>query len=336
MKKNTLLLILTILLLALFTSCDDTGVFDSIRNSEPVSNENTNQVIALKDNLIYYVTQIDGLKSYDITTKATTTLSTDNAFKSSKVAVLSGDYIVSYDNSSFTVYSITNKTIFTATATDTSILSKIRKGNNNLFYMSDGTYTVTVDETKKELTFTKAGSTENTNFISVYNGVYTYGTIDSNDTITVSSYYTSKDGNAYNKAVFDGVSSANDLGTFITATEDHKYLFFVKDSKTVIYSSDDQINYTKLKTLSSTYFGAPATTAAKAIATGSTIVLMKGTSYITTSTTKDDNEVKKTGSLSYDTILGIVSANSKYYIVTFNSGIHEMSVNDTTYEITIS
>lgn len=344
MKKIKLLSVLALLILVLVSSCDNSGVYDAIWNSEVVTNEDNNNVPGINGDSIFYISSVDGLKSYSLSTGETADLNSNASLRRSVAAAydISGNYIISYDNSNLSVVSTDGQNLYTVSDPDAAFISKIRKGYGSLFYCTDGTYTLAVtvnDETQTAvLTPTLVHSLSSNGLqISVNSGVYTV--YDASNKVsgyyvctgfeeTVSSEFTAA---SFTK---DGKNVAvNDVGTLIAATPDQCYLFFNNGSATDIYYAASGSGYTLLKTLSNYSFGSGATSSAKAIVSGSTLVLMRGSYYIATSTTAGENNFEY-GSLPYDTILSIEDNGSgTYYLVTYNSGIHTMTVNDADHDI---
>lgn len=349
MKKINILSILALLVLVLFASCDNTGVYDSIWDAEVVTNEDSNNVPGLNGNYIYYLSEVDGLKSYNVENGEITPLNNDITLRRSRAAVFdtTKSYIVSYDGTEFTVVSLDGQKLYKVSNTEGAFNSKIRKGYGSLFYTTDGTYSVTVntdaDALTANLTFNSVHTLNSNISISINSGVYTV--YDSNR--QVSDYYVVNGFDEGTQAAYTAASftkngeavAAKDLGTFIAATSDQSYMFFNTGSATDIYHAASGSAYTLFKTLSNYSFGAGATNSAKAIETDTTLILMRGNYYLTTSKEASTSSVNpvRAASLSYDTILSVLESGNagSYYVVTYNSGIHTMTVNDAEHTITL-
>lgn len=348
--KKYLLPILALLTLFLFASCDNTGVFDSVWNDEQISNENIITVLgrtSAADSKIYYISEVNGLTSYDTSTKERVILNNDISLRRSRGAAFdtTGKYVVSYYYESvvsssdkgkihFCIVSLDDPTSLTPADTITGLEStNLREGFGSLLYSLDGVYSVTVTAGETvTATATQVSGVTDINTIFTNSGVYAKLTDSSANNI----YYTSPSGegtaSSYSQASFPGLTDNDATVSFITATPDHEYVFFYKtvnsNSSIVIYHYDGNA-YTAL---SESITGETFTSAAesRAVEYGNRLVLIRGSkALLIDSTSGAEIASSENTSISYEFIKGIVpNTDGTFTIVTRNKGIHTMTVTE--------
>lgn len=333
MKKINILSILTLLILLLFASCDNTGVFDSIWNDEKVSNENISIVVGRTsddNDTIYYLSEVNGLSKFANNT--ITVLNTDSEFKASRIAAFdsTGTYIISYNDISkkYTVASLVDGNILFTTNTVEN-LGEISKGSGYLFYCKEGTYTLNVNVENESITAnsTPTGAITGNMLVISDSGIY-----EMENNVYFTSPVSTGINTSYIQASF---GEESDPGVFVASTSDHKYLFFYKDNRLNLYAWTNGSSYSKVgEGISTTYFTSDHFVP-KAVLTSdsSSIVLIRGNQAILVDPTTGAQRGNAT-SLSYDYIKGLFGNNDgTFTVVTFNNGIHTLTVSGTTIRI---
>lgn len=332
MKKFNFITILLILTVFLFSSCDNTGVLDSIWNDEKATNENVEIVVGRTDSdsdSIYYLSQANGLTKYTISRGQTEILNSDPEFKASAGAAFdeSGNYIISYKNATktFTVANLTGEIVY-KTSNAVTDLGEFKQARGYLVYCENGVYKLTYNAESKAITASRVGAEVTGSFYSIDQNSGVYEIRNSGTT----EYYTSPTGTGlisnYSKANF---GEETDPGSFVTATPNHQYMFFNKASKLNIYYYEDGTYVKKGEGISNVSFY--NSNDPKAILTkDNSIILIRGTYALLVGT--DGTQKSVNSNISYDFIEGVFlnTDSDTYTLITHNKGIHTLTVDGST------
>lgn len=189
MKKNILLIALSLVLIATFVSCDNTGIFDAVQSTVPADDVGIYQYIGYSESksLGYFLSTKNGLQSYNFANETPSeSLLDDSMLKSNSrtFATLnsSGDKIIvfvfdSASADSYTPYFInlndTTLSLHSIDTYDTTFVPK--KSKDTYVFTTSGVYTLDITETT-----TTEGETSTTTYALTSNQIALHGLSDNN------------------------------------------------------------------------------------------------------------------------------------------------------------